>query len=72
MPFQCNGFGAFDIIQLFFTGEAVVTMLGQIIESPERIWSSKMAKLTADEVHSVAVQCRALQVGVVSLCFVLI
>ncbi|GMH45130.1 hypothetical protein BSKO_13087 [Bryopsis sp. KO-2023] len=44
-------------------GESVVSMLGEITESPERIWSLKMAKLTADEVNALAVQCRAQQAG---------
>lgn len=44
-------------------GEAVVEIFKQECETPERIWTAKMAKVTAEEVHGLTVQCRTSQAG---------
>lgn len=44
-------------------GEAVVGILGQEWETPERIWTRKMAKSTAEELQSLTTQCRTAQVN---------
>eukprot|EP00210_Caulerpa_lentillifera_P007523 g7188.t1 len=44
-------------------GDTVVEIFKQNCETPERIWTTKMAKVTAEEVHALTVQCRTSQAG---------